>query len=90
VSGTMTESSRIISRPREDTTSESSRAAIARCYAYLVKRRGLLEQREGGPATAPDNARAESNQVSRRTSHVAEYEVECALEGLSLEGEVLA
>jgi hypothetical protein len=38
--------------PRPDATPNSSRAAIASCYAYLVERRRLRQQKEGGAGTA--------------------------------------
>ena len=43
--------------PRLDATPDTSRAAVARCYAYLVERRRLGEQKEGGPETAPNSAK---------------------------------
>jgi hypothetical protein len=46
---------RIAVTPRPDATPDSSRAAVARCYAYLIERRRLRTQKEGGPATAPND-----------------------------------
>jgi hypothetical protein len=45
-------STRITYAPRPDATPNSSRAAIASCYVYLVERRRLRQQKEGGAGTA--------------------------------------
>jgi hypothetical protein len=49
--------------PRPDATPDSSRAATARCYAYLVERRRLRHQNEGGAGIAPQDAERRSNEI---------------------------
>ena len=44
--------------PRRDATLASSRLAAVRCYAYLVERHRLRQQKEGGAGTAPEDAKA--------------------------------
>jgi hypothetical protein len=58
-------SSRISCIPRTDATPDSSRAAVARCYAYLIERQRLRKQKVCGPATAPEKTRGESKHDSR-------------------------
>jgi hypothetical protein len=55
--------SRIVYTPRPDATPGSSRAAITHCYAYLVERRQLRQQKEGGPGAAPQHAERRSNEI---------------------------
>jgi len=45
---------RITHAPREDATPESSWAALARCYAYLIERRWLREQKKAGAHNVGD------------------------------------
>ena len=66
----MTDGRLLASRPRDDATPESSQNAVGRCYAYLIERRRLREEKEGGRRPAPDDAmKGSSNDRARPSIH---------------------
>ena len=63
-------SSHITYNPRSKASLEAEAAMLANIYSFIlrcgeVRRAG--EKKKGGPDTAPDNARKESNHVSRNS-----------------------
>jgi hypothetical protein len=59
----------IASSPCPGATTDTSRAAVAHCYAYLIERRRLREETEGGPETAPKDDVKESNGYAVAQNH---------------------
>jgi hypothetical protein len=57
---------RLTLTPRRDATLASSRLAAVRCYTYLVERRRLRQEKEGGLEPAPDDAEGGSNGFSAK------------------------
>jgi hypothetical protein len=53
--------------PRPGATPDSSRAAVAHCYSYLVERRQLRKQKKATRPGAPEDARKDQD---ARTMHI--------------------
>jgi hypothetical protein len=62
---------RIVLSPRQDATPDSSRTAIARCYAYLVERRRLRSKKEAaepGQLSGRDDVKESNGYVATENS----------------------
>ncbi len=60
---------RIVYAPRHDATPEAELYALAGVYRFLLDCRANRAKKEGGPTTAPDDAKEGSKHDSRHSKY---------------------